>query len=337
MRRLSGQLLALTPGARPRLALLIAVMLSITATYVGQGLLIARALGEILAGVGVAEILPFVAGIVVLQAVRFGLTVWRDAAALALSGAVKAAVRQRLTEKLFELGPGWLQRTRTGAVQSTVVDGVETLDPLVSRFVPQAVATVLGAAAVTAYLIVLDPQVGLVVLGGAVLAPALPLVSGRLTDRQMRKWFDGYKGLYAEILDAVQGMATLKAFNASRRRGHELDVQARQFAKDSIRLNAIVILYIAVVALVVGVGTSFAVGLGSVRLASGELSVIELLTILMLVGECFRPLHSLEKAYHGSYRSGPAGAEISRFSTPGLTPSTARRNCGTGGRASHRR
>jgi ABC-type multidrug transport system fused ATPase/permease subunit len=126
----------------------------------------------------------------------------------------------------------------------------------------------------------------------------------------MSSWFSGYKGLYAEVLDAVQGMATLKAFNASGRKGEELAAQSRAFARDSVRLNAIVIIYVAVVALVVGVGTAFAIGLGAIRLANGQLSVVELLTILMLAGECFRPLQSLEKAYHANYRSGPAGAAI---------------------------
>lgn len=45
-----------------------------------------------------------------------------------------------------------------------------------------------------------------------------------------------YRGLYAENLDAVQGMATLKAFNASRRRGAELHARAEHFSRDSIRV-----------------------------------------------------------------------------------------------------
>ncbi|OLT16956.1 hypothetical protein BJF78_13475 [Pseudonocardia sp. CNS-139] len=307
MRRLSERLIALTPGARLRLVALVVLMLLITGTYVGQGLLIARTLGSILQGGALATVLPLVAGILVLQVARVLLTVWREELAMALAGRVKAAVRARLTSALFELGPGWLQRTRTGTVQSTVVDGVETLDPLISKFVPQAFATAIGALGVTAYLIVLDPVVGCVVLVCAVVAPVLPVVADRFTAEPMAAWFDGYRGLYAEFLDAVQGMATLKAFNASAARGAELEHRSRVFARDSIRLNAVVIIYIGVVALVVGVGTAFAIGIGAVRLANGEIGMIELLTILMLAGEAFRPLQSLEKAYHGSYRSGPAG------------------------------
>ena len=310
MRQLSARLLAITPGSAPRLAGLVALLLAITGTHVGQGILVARALGRIIQGGEIASILPPVGLIALLQVARFGLTTWRESAAIELAGEVKAQVRQLITMRLFELGLGFTQRTRTGTLQSTIVDGVETLDPLVARFLPQAFATALGAAGVATYLIVLDPVVGLVVLVCAAVAPALPLVSGRLTEEPMTAWFAGYRGLYAEMLDAVQGMATLKAFNASGRRGRELDAQARRFCRDSVRLNGVVILYVAVVALVVGVGSAVVAGLGAVRLANGELTAVQLLTILILSGECFRPLHSLEKAYHASYRSGPAGREI---------------------------
>lgn len=116
-----------------------------------------------------------------------------------------------LSSRLLALGPGWLQRSRTGNVQSTVVDGVETLDNYVGQFLPQAVAAVLGATAVTAYLVVLDPLVGVIVLVCAVVTPIVPSLSRQLLEDCNRAWFAAYRGLYAENLDAVQGMATLSA------------------------------------------------------------------------------------------------------------------------------
>ncbi|GGO20390.1 hypothetical protein GCM10010116_40860 [Microbispora rosea subsp. aerata] len=63
---------------------------------------------------------------------------------------------------------------------------------------------------------------------------------------------------------------------------------------------AIVVLYVGGVAFVIGLGTSVALGVGAWRLAAGELTVTELLLILMLTAECFRPLRDLESAYHSS-------------------------------------
>ncbi|MEU8205826.1 ABC transporter ATP-binding protein [Streptosporangium sp. NPDC049046] len=300
------RLLALSPSIRWRLIGLVLVLLSVTATYVGQGVLVAQALARIFAGHGASSITWLVAGVVALQLLRSVALTVREPLALRVSGAVKAELRRRLTAKLLRLGPAHAQRGRTGSAQSTLVDGIETADAYIGRFLPQVTASVLGAVAVTAYLFTLDPLVGAVVLACALLMPVLPLVSDRVLRDRNAAWFRGYKGLYAENLDALQGMATLKAFNASGRRGAELARLAERFCRDSIRLMAVVIGYVGGVAFIVGLGTAVALGTGALRLAAGELTVTELLLILLLTAESFRPLKELEAAYHSSYNAVPS-------------------------------
>ena len=303
---MSTRLVRLAPVVRPRLAGLVGLGLVATGTYVGQGILVARVLGQIFGGHGVRAAVPLLLGIAALVAVRAVVLARREVAALAASGVVKDAVRARLAGKLLQLGPGWAGHTRTGTIQSTMVDGVETLDPYVGRYLPQLATAVLGATAVTAYVIVLDPVVGMIILICCLVVPGLPALSRRLMDNRMELWFAGYRGLYADNLDALQGMATLKAFNATRRHGEKLTRQARDFCRDSIRLTAIVVSYVGVVSLVVGVGTAVAVGVGAVHRADGRLSTTELLIILLLARECFRPLHDLQSAYHAAYSARPA-------------------------------
>ncbi|MEO3811470.1 ABC transporter ATP-binding protein [Sphaerisporangium sp. B11E5] len=294
----------LTPGVRWRMAGVAGLLLAVTATYVGQGLLVAHILATVFAGR--MDIVWQLAGVAVLQVARSGALVLRETAAPRLSGAVKADLRQRMAGRMLALGPGWAQRGRTGATQSSLVDGIETVDAYVGRFLPQLVATIIGAVGVTAYIFVLDPLVGGVVLACAVALPLLPLFSDRVLRGRNAAWFTAYKRLYAENLDALQGMATLKAFNASRRRGAELAGVAERFSRDSIRLMAVVVLYVGGVAFVVGLGTAVALGAGSLRLAAGELTPTELLIILMLTAECFRPLRDLQAAYHASYNAVPS-------------------------------
>ncbi|MDF5752793.1 ABC transporter ATP-binding protein [Spongiactinospora sp. TRM90649] len=300
------RLLATSPSIRLRLAALVALLLSITGTYVGQGVLVAHALSRVFAGEGPESIVWPVAGVVALQLVRSAALAVREVASLRVSGAVKAELRRRVTSHLLRLGPAHAQRGRTGSAQTTLVDGIETVDAYVGRFLPQAIAAVLGAVAVTAYLFTLDPLVGGVVLACSLLLPILPLLSDRVLADRNAAWFRGYKGMYAENLDALQGMATLKSFNASGRRGAELARLAQAFCRDSIRLMAVVILYVGGVAFVVGLGTAVALGVGALRLAAGELTVTELLIILLLTAESFRPLKDLEAAYHSSYNAVPS-------------------------------
>lgn len=213
---LIGRVFAIAPASRSRLAGLVVVSLLITATYLAQGVLIAQVLIQVFTGSDIGAALWQAAGVVALQVLRAGLLTVREAAALRLSGAVKDAVRDRLAHKLFELGPGALQRSRSGGVQATAVDAVELLDPLVGRFLPQVFASIIGTALAGAVVIAIDPLVGAVIVVCAAAAPISYLVGSRLMKRSGDEWTAAYRGLYAENLDAVQGMATLKAFNASR-------------------------------------------------------------------------------------------------------------------------
>lgn len=306
----TGRLLALAPRARARVKLLVVLSLVITATFVGQGILVARVLAVLFGGGTVGSVVPHVGGIAGLMFARGIVLAWREAAAFDAASLVKEATRQRLVAKLFELGPGWLQRARTGDVQSTLVDGVETLDAYIGRYVPQAVAAVIGATVVTAYVIVLDPLVGSIILACGVLVPIVPVLSRRVLDTRNKPWWGAYKGLHSENLDALQGMVTLKAFNASGRRGDDLARRSEAFCRDSIRLMFVVIAYVGVVGLLVGIGTAFAVGIGSLRRAGGDVTTLELLTILLLTRECFRPLHDLQNAFHAAYSARPACTAI---------------------------
>jgi ABC-type multidrug transport system fused ATPase/permease subunit len=300
------QLAFAEPVARRRLVAVVAVLVAITATAVAMGLVAARVLARVIGGASVGDVAPLLAALAALQAVRSLLISWRRTIAVRAANAVRASVRQRLARALLALGPSRLAGRRTGALQSTVVDGVETLDPYVALLAPQAVAAVVGAAATVGVIASIDLPVGLVIGACAAAAPVVPRASRRLLRRRYRPWWEGYTGLYADNLDAVQGMATLKGLNASRRRAAELSARGEEFCRHSTRLNAVVLAYVAVAALLVGGGTAAALGLGAWHRAAGSLTTTELFAILLLTRECFRPVKDLQDAYHASYAAVPA-------------------------------
>jgi ABC-type multidrug transport system fused ATPase/permease subunit len=159
-------------------------------------------------------------------------------AAAGAAAAVKDAVRADLYAQLLRLGLADVRRRRTGAVQSTLVDGVEALDAYVGRFLPQTIASIIGAAAIAEFLLALDPVVGAVVLACALIVPFVPQLLQKVLASRTDPWMAAYRALYAENLDAIQGMATLKVFGAAERRGWELNEPAKDFCRVSIRLCA---------------------------------------------------------------------------------------------------
>ncbi len=302
------QLLRLARGTEPRIVLHVVVGLLVTATYAGQSLAVAGVLDRIFAGRPFGSTIGLLAAVVALQVVRSGLVWWREVLSMAIGGAVRRTLRTRLYSHLIDLGPGYTAQARTGSVLTAMVDNVESVDSYYGRFLPQVAATGIGAVVLIGYIFSLDTYVGAVVAICAVIVPVAPQVSRRFYRRASIGWNEKYRSLYANSLDAIQGMTTLKAFNAHGRRGEQIAAESEDFNRASVRLMATSSVSSGVAGLATSAGTALSIGVGALRLADGALGVSELLVILLMTRECFRPLTDLERSYHSAY-SAPAAAE----------------------------
>lgn len=307
---LSRRLLALAAVARGAILFAAALGLAITATYVAQGWAVARVLGRVLAGDGLGAALGALTLFVVAQVARAWLVQRRDAVAADAAWAVKDHLRRRLYAKLLRLGPAYTSTSRTGTIQTTIVDAVDRLDRYVAAFLPQTLSAIIGAAAIAVALVVLDPVVGLIVIVAALVVLLAPRLTRRMTQRALADWSTQYRRMFSDSLDSIQGMTTLKAFNAHHRREAEMRAQGDEFADASIKLMGIATVYEGALGIATAVGTTVAVVVGSFRLVDGALDAAGLLLVLMLTRECLRPLTELQKAFHGSYGAPAAGREI---------------------------
>ncbi|NDL57100.1 ABC transporter ATP-binding protein/permease [Phytoactinopolyspora mesophila] len=308
-----ARLLRLSAGARRWMALGVLVSLTITATYVAQGVLIASALVRIFDGAEWQEIVPLLLGTLLLLAVRTVLLWAGELVAVSTGVAIKARLRRRLYEQLFVLGPGYTTGVRTGTVQATVVDGVEKLETYFSKFLVQLIAAVVGSAAILAGMAVVDPMIGAVLAGAAVAISATPLIARRLQAERSAWFWDSWRQLGGEYLDALQGMTTLKVFDASGRRGRQLSERSWDFYRASIRFVSVANLRTGAMGLLSAGGVALAVGLGAVRLSTGALTAFQLLLVLLLAREAFRPLEDLQKAYHSAYPAISAARGVFRL------------------------
>jgi len=104
----------------------------------------------------------------------------------------------------------------------------------------------------------------------------------------------------ADFLDSIQGLATLKAFGQSRRRGDELAERARHLYRSTMWVLAVNIGTGGITLLSISAGAALALGWGAVRVEAGELPLSTLLVVLLLGVEVFRPLRDLVQMFHGS-------------------------------------
>ena len=275
--------------------------LLITGTYVVQGLLCARGISAIMRGHSWSSYVGIFGGIVAAIGVRAILLRSYEAYGKIASAAVKEKLRLRLVERLLALGPGYLEQNRTGKVQSTLIDGVEALEVFFSSYIPQLIVTIVGSGLLLAWMFSLDPVVGAIILSGIIAALVVPFCWKRLMKKLGKHHWEAYAVLSAQFLDGMQGMTTLKAFNASGKRGDELEKDARNLFHRTLGNLRISLLSTGFSGLAISAGTSFSVGIGAWRVLNGALEPTSLFIILFIAVECFRPITDLNQYWHQSF------------------------------------
>ena len=304
------KMLALTEGARVQIALTVALGLAVSGTFIVQGVVVAVVVSRILDGEPWTGPVALVGVVALLAALRAVLLRWREMSSMLTAAEVKVALRQRLYRVLLALGPGYMERTRTGTVQSTLVDGVEALESYMGYYLPQSIVAVAVPLAVVAYICVLSPLVGVVVLLCVLAVPLAPrLWDGLLGEYGQRHW-RAYTDLNAQFVDSMQGMVTLKALNASERRGRVLQNAALALYRATMAQLSISMIRNGVVGLAMSAGVAMAVAVGAFQVADGTLDLAGLIVVLFLTGECFRPLVDLDSYWHKGYMGVSASTGI---------------------------
>ncbi len=298
---LQRRLLGLVRQAPLQVTLTVVLALCATACAVGQALVIATILRRVFQQAPLAGLYGLAAAAVGLVAARAALLCARDLSGHWTAAVIKTRLRDRLYSHLLDLGPGFTLLRRSGDLQATVADGVEAIQAYIGFYAPQAAVAVIAPLVLVGIMISIDPVVGLVVLGGALVVPiARPLWRKILGVRGKRTW-DAWAALAARMLDALQGMVTLKTLNASKRHGEDLREYSAELYRATVGNLAVNLSVHAVVNLAFSVGTAMAVATGAIRLASGQLDFASLLIILVLAAECFQPLVELQTYWHEGF------------------------------------
>jgi ABC-type transport system involved in cytochrome bd biosynthesis fused ATPase/permease subunit len=334
---LSRELLALTAGVRWRIALLVGIGLAIVATSLSSFVFTGQAIGAVFAGRSIAEFWMLLAGAALAAAARGVLLHWRETVGERTAAAVKQALRTRIYQHLLILGPGYLERRRTGELVASAVDGVESLETYYGKYLPQFLVTIGAPVGILVYLWSLDPPLALII--GVFLPLSLlgPWLFRKATQSGGRTHWLAYSTFAALVLDSLQGLPTLKAFNRARARGREIAQQSEDVYRTTMRVLGVNLLSTGFMDLAMAAGGAIALAVGAYRAAEGHIGIGTLVIVLLLGNEVFRPVRELGRLYHQGLngisaaqgifsllRDGPEVVEPARPWTGSLDPLSIR-------------
>ena len=212
---------------------------------------------------------------------------------------VKLALREQLFNKMLAIGPSYSQHISTADVVQSAGEGIEQIQSFFELFLPQLFYAIL--APVTLFFIVapINMPTAVTLL---VCAPLIVLIVGMVAMRAARvfkKYWGKYTDMGSVFLDNVQGLETLKTFDADAHAAKKMNEQAEQFRVMTMNVLQIQLRSLTAMDIVAYGGAAAGVGVAIWQYASGAaLPLAGVLLIVLLSADFFIPLRQLGSFFH---------------------------------------
>ncbi|HUI17709.1 MAG TPA: ABC transporter ATP-binding protein [Alphaproteobacteria bacterium] len=285
-------------GVRAQLAVQVLAGLVAAGVGIARFVFLGWLLARVIAGAAPAALALPAAAVAAAVLLRGALEHFRTMIAHRTAARVQEHLRAALYDKIAALGPAWFAGERTGGVMLSVVDGVEQLQTFFGQYLPQLCIAGLTPLAIFAFIAWWDVPVAAVMVTAALLGLLLPMLFHRLDRRSSLARQRAFKAFGAEFLDAIQGLATLKAFGQSAAYGRMLAQKSRELSDSTMWVLATSTMTRGVTDVTIAVGAAVALGVGAYRVSHGLMGLGTLLIVLMAGTEIFRPLRDLRAVLH---------------------------------------
>lgn len=211
---------------------------------------------------------------------------------------VKIALRERLYRKMLALGPSHASRVRTADVVQSAGEGIDQIQSFFELFLPQLFYSVLAPVTLFAVLLPVNVPAAVVLLACAPLIVLVVGVVAMSAARAFRKYWGKYTDMGAAFLDGMQGMETLKAFDADDRAAADMDEKAEAFRVMTMRVLQIQLRSLTAMDAVAYGGTAAGIGVAVWQFLDGGIDMAGAMAVVFLSASFFLPLRQLGSYFH---------------------------------------
>lgn len=230
--------------------------------------------------------------------IRFGCDRGAAHASFATSVDVKRILREKIYDKLLRLGASYREQTATSEVVQMAAEGVEQLETYFGRYLPQLFYSLLAPVTLFAVLSFVSLKASVVLLICVPLIPISIVAVQKFAKRLLSRYWGVYTGLGDSFLENLQGLTTLKIYQADGQKAEEMDQEAERFRNITMKVLTMQLNSTSVMDIVAYGGAAAGMIVAVSEYLSGTLSFAGALTIILLASEFFIPLRLLGSFFH---------------------------------------
>lgn len=246
-------------------------------------------------------------------AIRFVCTEAASRMSRLSSKAVKKTLRCMIYKKLLRLGTSYSESVRTSEVVQVAVEGVEQLETYFGAYLPQFFYAMIAPITLFAVLCPINLPCAIVLLICVPLIPAAIVAVQRWAKKLLSKYWGQYTALGDTFLENLQGLTTLKIYQADEFKQNEMDVQSEKFRKITMKVLTMQLNSVTIMDLIAYGGAALGVIMASTQYAAGNVTLSGCLLIILLSADFFIPMRLLGSFFHIAMNGMAASDKIFRL------------------------
>ena len=300
------RLLKLIPEARKYLVLAVAGNWAALICYAVAMLALASFLSALaLNTLDVAAVGQWAAVSAAAMVLRFLFVTVSQYAGSKASAVGKAAVRERVYDKLVALGSSYKEQVSTTQAVQICGEGAEKLEVYLGQYLPQLFYAVLAPLTLFALFLFIDVPAAVVLLVCVPLIPIAIVVIMKVARRVMGAYWDSYTDLGQTFYESISALTTLKLFQADEAKQLQMDEEAEGFRASTMRLLRMQLNSITVMDFFTFGGAAVGIVIALFQLAAGEISLAAAISVALLAVEFFLPMRILGSYFHTAMGAAP--------------------------------
>lgn len=229
------------------------------------------------------------------------------------SRAVKKTLREKIYQKLLRLGSSYQEQVQTSEVVQVAVEGVDQLETYFGAYLPQFFYAMLAPLTLFIYLSSISLSAAVVLLVCVPLIPVSIAAVQTWAKKLLAKYWGQYTALGDTFLENLQGLTTLKIYQADSFKQEEMNREAENFRKITMKVLTMQLNSITIMDLIAYGGAALGVVMAATQYSAGKVDLAGCLLIILLSADFFLPMRQLGSFFHIAMNGMAASDKIFRL------------------------
>lgn len=211
---------------------------------------------------------------------------------------VKKTLRSMLYEKLMRLGLSYRESISSASVVQVMGEGCEQLETYFASYLPQFFYALLAPVTLFLILCMISVKVAAILLICVPLIPVSIALVQTWAKKLLGKYWGQYNSLADSFLENLQGLTTLKIYQADKKRQEEMNAEAEKFRRITMKVLSMQLNSIIIMDLVAYGGAAVGMTIGLVELMHANISFAQFFFVVLISAEFFLPMRQLGSFFH---------------------------------------